>query len=490
MAQAIQVKDPLVLWVARSKPQQMLTSCPFDEIFFGGARGGGKTEGCLGEWILHSEAYREDASGVFFRHTLPQLEQVIERAKVLFKPMGYNYNGQAKTFHFDNGSTLKFRYLNGKADADNYQGHQYTRVYFEEMTNWADPDPIDMLRATLRSPADVQCKLIGTGNPGGVGHTWVKERYIDPDRNGYYPVTERFEYEGQTVEMTRVFIPSTLDDNEALQNKAQYIAQLYQVGSPELVRAWLQGDWDIAAGAFFEGVWVPEQHIIEPFAIPPHWKRWRAMDWGFRAPYSIGWYAIDEEDCIYRYRELYGYGGKANRGTEEEASAVAAAILKVEEAERKVGITFMNNPADSSIWNSDGRFHSIADIFFDSGVQWEKAVKGPASRVNGLQEVVNRLRADKFKVFSTCKHFLRTVPVVPRDEKNPDDVDTDAEDHVIDEVRYSLSTRVLKSREKKAEETKAKTHSFDWLVEKTRRDSKRAPKYGLRQGIDGYGKRN
>ena len=462
--------------------------CPYDEIFFGGARGGGKTEGCLGEWLIHQQEYGEFAKGVFFRHTLVQLEQVIERAKALFTPIGATFGGN-KTFTFPSGAILKFRYLDGEKDADNYQGHEYTRVIFEEITNWKDSGPIDRLRATLRSPANVQCKLLATGNPGGVGHTWVKERYIDPDRNGYHAITEEFEYDGDVAVNTRIFIPSTLDDNTALQNKAQYIAQLHQVGSPELVRAWLEGDWDIAAGAFFEGVWDASRHIINPIPIPPHWKRWRAIDWGFRAPYSVGWYCIDEDDCIYRYRELYGWGGKANKGSEEEAGAVAQAILKIEEPERKLGITFMNNPADSAMWNSDGRYHSVADIFIEAGVGWEKAVKGPNSRVNGWQEVIERLRADKFKVFSSCRHFIRTFPVLPRDDKNPEDVDTDSEDHVGDEVRYSLSTRVMKSGKKPKSKKEPKHGTFDWLSKKSEQDKQRESKrYGLRTKIDGYGK--
>lgn len=461
-----------------------MTSCPYDEIFFGGARGGGKTEGCLGDWILHSSKWSKFAKGVFFRHTLPQLEQVIERAAELFIPLRALYNAQKKIFIFPNGATLKFRYLDKEKDAENYQGHEYSRVYFEEMTNWASPAPIDKLRGTLRSASDIDCKLIGTGNPGGVGHTWVKERYIDPCRTGYKVITEVFDYEDEHVEMTRVFIPSTLDDNTALRNKGKYIAQLYQVGSDELVRAWLKGDWDIAAGAFFEGVWDATRHVVEPFVIPVHWKRWRALDWGYRAPYSVGWYCIDENDVIYRYRELYGYGGKANKGTEEEAGAVAATILKMEKQERDVGITFMNNPADSAMWNSDGRYHAIADIFMDAGVHWEKSVKGAGSRVNGLQEIIQRLRSDKFKVFSTCKHFIRTIPVIPRDEINPDDVDTDAEDHALDETRYSLSTRVMKSGNK-PKTADVKTGSFDWLAKKAQQASDKN-KHALRGEIDGH----
>lgn len=461
-----------------------MLECPYDEIFFGGARGGGKTEGCLGDWLMHQQTFGEWAKGVFFRHTLVQLEQVIERAKQLFIPYGAIYGGN-KTFTFPSGSILKFRYLDGLKDADNYQGHEYTRVYFEEITNWKESAPIDRMRATLRSPFDVQCKMLATGNPGGVGHTWVKERYIDPAREGYKAIVETFTYGTETVTNTRIFIPSTLDDNTALQNKAKYIAQLHQVGSAELVRAWLEGDWDIAAGAFFEGVWDSSRHIISPIPIPPHWKRWRAIDWGYRAPYSVGWYCIDEDDCIYRYRELYGYGGKANKGSEEEAGAVASAILKIEEPERKLGIKFMNNPADSSMWNNDGRYHSIADIFLEAGVGWEKSVKGAGSRVNGLQNIIQRLRADKFKVFSSCRHFIRTIPVIPRDEKNPEDVDTDSEDHVCDEVRYSLSTRVMKSGNKPDEHKPPKTHTFDWIAKKAENDQRRT-KFGLRTNIDGH----
>jgi len=440
--------EPEIIWRVGSRPQSKLISCPYNEIFFGGARGGGKTEGCLGEWLAHHSHCGKSARGMFVRHTLPQLEQVIERAEVLFDKIA-SYNAQKKMFTFHTGGTLKFRYLDGVKDAENYQGHEYTRIYVEEITNWAEPDCIDLLRACLRSPDDIVCKLIATGNPGGVGHTWVKHRYVDIDPRGYKAVTERFEYGEEVAEMTRVFIPSRLEDNKSLRNKAIYVAQLHQVGSPELVRAWLEGDWDIVAGAYFEGVWNPAVHIVDPFDIPVHWIQWRSMDWGTARPYAINYYAKSPDGVTYITGELYGWGGKPNVGTGETASEVASKVVEYELEMLRSGVKLVKNPADSSIWSNVGSDLSVEDHFRDRGVIWHQADKAKGSRINGAHELVSMLKEEKLKVFSSCYHWLRTVPSIPRSSKNPDDVDTDAEDHCYDSTRYGVVSRRRKTNTKK-----------------------------------------
>jgi hypothetical protein len=453
MGQPVQEVEPDSVWEVGSDRQAALIACPFNEPFFGGSRGGGKTEGCLGDWFVHAREYEADARGVFFRHTLPQLEQVIERAEQLFPPPVAKYNAQKKTFTFWNGALLKFRYLDSMKDADNYQGHEYSRIYFEEITNWSDPGPIDKLRACLRSTnPGIIPKMISTGNPGGIGHNWVKDRYIDPDPRGFKPITESFSYtdptsgETDTVEMTRVYIPSRLEDNAALQNKALYVAQLHQVGSPELVRAWLEGDWDIIAGAYLSGIWDASRHVVDPFKIPLHWKRWRSMDWGTYRPYAIQYFAKSPEGIIYVTDELYGWGDKPNHGTGETADLVAERMVEYEREMLRDGVTFRNSPADSSIWANTGSEKSVEAHFRDKGIAWVKADKAPGSRINGAHEIVTLLHQDRLKVFSTCYHTIRTLPVLPRDEKHLDDVDTDAEDHCWDALRYGVVRRQKKTK--------------------------------------------
>jgi len=163
-----------IIWEPQEGPQTSLLECPVFEVFYGGARGGGKTESSIGDWLQHSAEYGEHAVGIFFRRKLKQLEEVIARTKMIFPKIGAKYKEQKKEWVMANGARLKFAYLERDSDAEEYQGHNYTRVYVEEVTNFPSPDPINKLRATLRSAVGVPVGMRLTGNPGGPGHTWVK----------------------------------------------------------------------------------------------------------------------------------------------------------------------------------------------------------------------------------------------------------------------------------------------------------------------------
>ena len=226
-----------VLWRAQPGPQTWLISCPIGDLFFGGSRGGGKTDGCLGDWMLHAQSYGKDARGVWFRRSLPEIEGAQSRMLALFPALGGTYIVQSRTWRFPNGATLRLRYLEADQDATRYQGHSTTWLCFDEVQTWATSFALDMLRATLRSAAGVPTRLVCTGNPGGRGHEWVKRRYIDPA-----PPLTPFVGEDGTQ---RVFIPSKLQDNQALMlADPTYVDRLRASGPEWLVRAWLEGDWD------------------------------------------------------------------------------------------------------------------------------------------------------------------------------------------------------------------------------------------------------
>ena len=239
--------QPTVIWRPGSKPQRALLSCPVFEVFFGGARGGGKTDGMLGEWAQHASTYGKDAIGLMLRRTAKQLGETFERAKVIYTPLGAKFVGSPETggmrVSMPNGARLTFGHLERDADAEAYQGGSYTRVYVEEAGNFPSPAPIMKLMATLRSGAGVPCRMRLTGNPGGPGHQWVKARYIDPAPMGWKVLKD--EHTGRE----RVYIPSRVTDNTML--APDYVANLQMSGSPELVRAWLEGDFSVIAGGLF-----------------------------------------------------------------------------------------------------------------------------------------------------------------------------------------------------------------------------------------------
>jgi len=459
-----------IVWQPQPGPQTALVTCPVTEVFFGGARGGGKTDSSLGDWLNHSSMYGENAIGVFFRRKFKQLEEVIARAKTLFKPLGAKYNESKAEFTMPNGARLKFRYLERDSDAEEYQGHAYTRVYIEEATNFPSPDPINKLRATLRSGAGVPCGMRLTGNPGGPGHHWVKERYITPNPRGYEVFWEEFTnpFTGKTVKIDRVFIPSKLSDNKLLlDGDSTYVARLHQSGSAELVKAWLTGDWDAVDGVFFNN-FRRERHVL-PMAydlkIPVGAVRFRAMDWGSAKPFSIGWYAISDgtwglpHGALFKYHEWYGMEpGKPNVGLRMNADQVAKGIRN-REIEQMIRVKY--GTADPSIFKQDGG-PSIAEMMLIAGVSWGKADN---ARMAGWQQMRWRLDGelgldglpigDPMLYFSEgCEDTIRTIESVQSDEKNPEDLDTDQEDHALDETRYGCMSRPWIPRIRVPEEMK------------------------------------
>jgi hypothetical protein len=207
--------DWTVAWSPRGNPAQLaLLKCPVFEVFFGGARGGGKTDGMLGEWAQHAGRYGKDAVGLMLRRTRTELIETIERSRAIYGPLGWTYNETEKMWRATNGARLRFAYLERDADAELYQGHSYTRVYVEEIGTFPSPAPIFKLMATLRSSAGVPVGFRATGNPGGPGHQWVKARYIDPA-----PLGNRIIRDEQT-NLKRVFIPSKVDNNRHIDVEA------------------------------------------------------------------------------------------------------------------------------------------------------------------------------------------------------------------------------------------------------------------------------
>lgn len=439
-----------IIWAPQDGPQTALVACPVFEVFYGGARGGGKTDGVLGEFVIHADEYGEHAIGLMIRRTRVELVETIERSKQIYAPLGAKYHEQASMWRFPNGARLRFAYLERDSDADGYQGHSYTRVYVEEIGNFPSATPIMKLMATLRSGAGVRVGFRATGNPGGPGHQWVKARYIDPAPRGWKIITSSFTHEGQTVSRDRVFIPSKLQDNRYL--GGDYVANLHMSGSETLVKAWLEGDWNVIAGAFF-----PEfgpVHVVASRSLPETWPRFRSGDWGSARPFSIGWWAISDgsdaafpRGAIIRYREWYGWNGKPNEGAKLTAEEVGAGI-----AERD-GTDKISNGAsvlDPAAFANDGGPSIAERIHAGSGrkVDFRRADNRRIARMGamgGWDQVRSRLKGEDGRpmiyFMDNCIHAIRTLPALQHDDLKPEDVDTEAEDHAPDEIRYACMSR-------------------------------------------------
>lgn len=438
-------------------PQFALLTCPADEIFFGGARGGGKTAAMLGHWVKHANTYGAKARGVFFRRRFKQLEEVQRQANEIFPRLGAVYGKAEAVWTFPNGATLRLRHLWDNEAASEYLGWALTWICMEELTNWPTLDPMNRMRGTLRSSDGVKCVMLATGNPGGPGHNVVKQRYIDPAPGGYTPITD------PETGLVRVFIPSRLEDNLALvRNDPTYERRLMSVGNAQLVKAWRWGDWNVTFGGAFDDLWQPSKHILKPFPLPRSFTFRRSFDWGSAAPASLQMWAISDGTPI---REMGGFvfprgsmimfdewytvskdaagNVKPNVGLRLTNRALGKGI-----AERSKGYQWEGCVADPSIFTHSGMESIYEDMRKGALEAKHNLIFAHANneRIPGWQRMRDMLEnaaADYPEkpgmwVFSNCIHFLRTVPTLQRDEARPDDIDTDQEDHSADSCRYAL----------------------------------------------------
>nr|WP_246802321.1 terminase [Rhizobium leucaenae] len=315
----------------------------------------------------------------------------------------------------------------------------------------------------MRSAKGVPTQLILTGNPGGAGQHWIRQRYINPAPRGMNPLVRVLPNGKQH---RYVFIPSRIEDNKLLmENDPEYVNNLYLVGSEQLVKAWLEGDWNAVEGAFFD-CWDSSKHVIKPFAIPAGWLRFRAGDWGSARPFSFGWYAVASDPyvagpgiiiprgALVRYREWYGIESDAsgkhvpNKGLKLTAEAVGAGVRQ-----RDSGELIAYGVLDPAAFSQDGG-PSIAERMMrgttgTNGSTFRRADNARVTQrgaMGGWDQLRARLVGDEdgrpmLYFFDTCVHAIRTIPALQHDQNKPEDLDSDMEDHPADEVRYACMSR-------------------------------------------------
>lgn len=448
-----QERKTVIVWRPRSKPQKALVDCPFSEVFFGGARGGGKTDGVLGKWAIKERIYGPHFNATWFRKSTVASSDAIERSKEIYGPLGGKFVASpTPKWRMPNGGRVSFDYLDNVQDANKQQGKNLTDAAVDEAGQYPDSAPIDRLFGVLRSAHGVPVQLILMANPGGAGQHWIAGRYkLIP-----FPQTPKViarELPNGGVHKVAV-IPSRITDNRVLlDSDPGYIDRLHLVGSAALVRAWLEGDWAAIEGAFFDA-WSPK-NIVSPFAVPQDWMRFRSGDWGFAKPFSVGWWAIASDDyktpsgviprgAIVRYREWYGSNGTPNVGLRLTAEEVAAGIK-----EREQGEKIAYGVLDPAAFAEDGG-PSIAERMSrdPSRIYWRPADNKRIARsgaMGGWDMMRARIKGQDgvpmLFVFDTCRDFIRTVPVLQHDPDRAEDLDTESEDHAADEGRYGCMSR-------------------------------------------------
>lgn len=450
--------------ISLHKKQAMAFLSEATEILYGGAAGGGKS------YLLRVKAIScaMQFPGVqiyLFRRQFSELVKNHLEGPGSFRALLEPYLRRKfcriatapPAIRFSNGSTIHLCHCRFDSDVTRFQGAEIHVLMVDELTHFTE-NVYRFLRGrcrlpeTLRQAAQNRLPLILCGaNPGGPGHNWVKRTFIDFSEP--YIIRRMESGEGG---MLRQYIPAKLEDNPSL-NKADYEARLSGLKSPFLVRAMLDGSWDIVAGGMWDDVWNPEIHVVQPFEIPSSWRIDRSFDWGASKPYSVGfWAESDGSDVLlsdgstlhtvrgdlFRIAEIYGWNGRPNEGSGDSPRTVASLIL---EKERSLGLRgrVKPGPADNSIFDSAG-CASIASEMERAGVRWMRSDKTPGSRRRGwvlLRQLFCNAKtkeAPSMRVFSCCTHFIRTIPVLQRSERDADDIDTSAEDHTADETRYRI----------------------------------------------------
>lgn len=452
----MQTEIKLQPWRAQPGPQLQAIEKPWiPEVLFGGAAGGGKTAFLLGDFAqdVPTEA-GPYWHGILFRRTYPQLEEVIKQSMEMyplwFGQKNVTWTEKNKTWTWKNGATLKLRFLELDTDWQEYQGHQYGWLGYDEMTTWPNAENYLRMKARLRSAhPEVKFKRIRcSANPGGPGHEWVKEYF----GIGRYPKGFTLLTPEDGSGSTRMFIPSRVQDNKILlEADPGYINRLRGLGSPELVRAWLEGDWNVVQGAYFPE-FNPTKHVVSPFPIPDSWPRIRAMDWGSAAPFAVYWAALAMDPhelpdgrviprgALVVYREWYG-AKSANVGLKMTAEEVALGIVDRTDPLEKVGDMVI----DPSAFAMNGG-PSIAERMMTAvGGKDLSMRRGDNKRIPGWDQLRDRLKgADGVPMiywFSHCQHLIRTLPALQHDIKAPEDVETEGEDHAGDATRYLCMMR-------------------------------------------------
>ena len=427
-----------------TKKQKSFLDATADEVLYGGAAGGGKSFGQVVDALLYALKY-PGIRQLILRRTFPELKRsLILTSLSLFPKSCCRYQTANHRFVFLNGSEIEFGYCDSENDVTQYQSAEYDVIRFDELTHFTEFQYrylLSRIRGVNSHPKQVK----STSNPGGVGHQWVKERFIGP-------VGEWTAEDGRC----RVFIPATVRDNRFLMEAdPTYVKRLEQLPDQEK-RALLYGDWDLFEGqAFAEFRNLREgyenrigTHVIAPFAIPPHWRRFRSFDFGYAKPFAVQWWAIDEDGRAYLYRQLYGSTGKPNEGLRWTVQQIGREIADIEARyERGQSITGI---ADPSIWDTS-RGESVAEMLEKVGVYFEP---GDNARLAGKMQLHYRLQFDEsgfpmLYVFETCRDFIRTLPALIYDKHRPEDIDTNGEDHDYDACRYFLMANPIASKRPK-----------------------------------------
>jgi hypothetical protein len=451
-------EDREVIFTPNEGPQTEFLAASEVQVLYGGAAGGGKSYALLADPMRYF-SFR-NFNGLLLRRTNDELRELIWKSKELYPAVfpGARWSEKKSSWSFPSGAQLWLTYLERDDDVLRYQGQSFTWIGFDELTQYPTPFPWNYLYSRLRTTDPAlkdSLSMRATTNPGGPGHGWVKRMFIDPAVPGKAFIATDIENGEQLVHPAtyppthpkagqpnprageplfyRKFIPASLYDNPHLANDGQYESTLLSLPEQQR-RQLLEGDWNVADGAAFSE-FREQIHVVEPFDIPSEWRKFRSCDFGYSSHSAVHWFAVDPDENLIVYRELY-----ASKMT---AIDLARAILSLERGENiSYGVL------DSSCWHQRGHLGpSIAEEMIREGCRWRPSDRTQGSRVAGKNRLHELLKTDErgipgIRFFNTCRQIISDLPVIPADPKGSDDIDDRyTSDHTYDSVRYGIMTR-------------------------------------------------
>lgn len=439
--------------------QEKFHECSAYEVLFGGAKGPGKTESLLREATRQVD--KPNYRGVIFRRTYPRLGEVRDRSFKYYKGMGATYSGDDKllglpSWTFPSGAKIAFSHLQREEDKWNHHGKEWHFIGFDEVAEFTESQYLFLMLQNRTSDKEILTYIRSTANPGGVGHAWVKRRFIDSCKPGIVHWFKKVDDEDiecgkdDPLALSRAFIPATVYDNPALlEGDPGYIRKLEASNEAER-RAFLLGDWDVFAGQYFT-MWRKNRHIIDK-EINREFNKFISLDYGYKAPSSVGWWQVDYDGGIHRYRELYKEGLSYER--------LAETILEMTTDDEQIDYLV----ADPAIWGDRARHK---DNLGESGAEtmqnvfghWTQIIRADNNRLTGWGRMKIMLDKDLLTVSPNCKDLIRTLPSMVHDDKKVEDLNTEGEDHAVDDVRYAVMSRP-DTTEKAPPATKAWTEAW------------------------------
>ena len=413
-----------VIFKANEGPQEDFLAASETDVLYGGAAGGGKSYAMLVDPLRY--AHRSAHRGLIIRRSMPELRELIDKSRELYPKAfpGCKYKEVEKLWNFPSGAKIEFGFLERDADVYRYQGQAYSWIGFDEITHLPTEFAWNYLASRLRTTdSEIVPYMRCTANPGGVGATWVKKRYIDPA-----PSYESFTgHDG----LSRKFIPARLQDNPFLAHDGRY-EKMLQALPPTQRQQLLDGNWDVSEGAAFTE-FVPQLHVITPFDIPINWERVKGIDYGYASESACIWGAVDPSDgTLIIYRELYQ---KGLLGTE------LASLITNMELEDPFSV---QGVLDTACWSRTGTTGpTIGETLQRAGHKLRRADK---NRIQGKIQIHEYLKVmqsgrPRIQILNTCPNLIRELQSIPLDKRNPEDVDTHAPDHAYDALRYLIMSR-------------------------------------------------